>query len=167
MTWLCFGITPSFLEGAYQRMLMFQNFFERALVAVTRAHHRQPFLVALLTPVGSGDHAPFDALDHQWPFGPIADLQAPPGCRVKRLAPGLHAVPGPHGPASLPPILWERRLQITERRVRGDGQQRALVQGRQATTEPGRTSHLVIPGHPPLRERATVCRQLLPGNLVP
>ena len=31
MTWLFFGITPSFLEGAYQRMLMFQNFFDRAL----------------------------------------------------------------------------------------------------------------------------------------
>jgi hypothetical protein len=36
MTWLFFGITPSFLEGAYQRILMFQNFFERALVPYTR-----------------------------------------------------------------------------------------------------------------------------------
>ena len=32
MPWRFCGITPSCVEGAYQRSLMFQNFFERALV---------------------------------------------------------------------------------------------------------------------------------------
>src|SRR5712692_10767205 len=73
--------------------------------------------------MGSGDHAPFDDLDHQWTFCTIADSKAPPGRGGKRLAPGLHAVPGPRGPASLSTILWERHLQITDRRVRGDGQE--------------------------------------------
>jgi hypothetical protein len=116
--------------------------------------------------VGSGDHTPFDHLPHQWTFGPIADIDAPPCRGGKRLAPGLHAVPGTRGPTSLPTLLWERRFQITDRCVRGDRQQRALVQGRQATPEPVRTPHLVIPGHPPMTERGPVFRQPLQGPLV-
>ena len=34
------------------------------LVAVTVAYHHQPCLVALLPPMGSGDHTPFDRLHH-------------------------------------------------------------------------------------------------------
>src|SRR5213593_1606389 len=82
------------------------DFHGLVLIAVTVAQHRQQFLVTLLTPVGSGDHTPFDDLYHQWTFCTIADIDAPPGRGVKRLAPGLHAVPGTRGPASLPTILW-------------------------------------------------------------
>jgi hypothetical protein len=116
------------------------------LVAVTGAHHRQPCLVALLTPGGAGDHAPGDALDQQWPLCTIADRQAPPGRGGQRWAPGRHAVPGPRGPASLPTLRWERRRQSTERRVRGNGQESALGQSRQATTAPVRTAPRVLPG---------------------
>src|SRR6266849_6209177 len=54
------------------------HFHDLILVAVTVAYHRHPFLVALLPPMGSGDHTPFDHLDHQWPFRTIADIEAPP-----------------------------------------------------------------------------------------
>ena len=54
------------------------------LVSITGADDHQQLLVALLTPMGSGDHAPFDDLDHQWTFCTIADIKAPPGRGGKR-----------------------------------------------------------------------------------
>src|ERR1700730_478575 len=110
------------------------HFHDLILVAVTVAYHRQQFLVALLPPMGSGDHTPFDHLDHQWPFRTIADIDVPPSCIVKRLAPGHNALPEARGVTPLPPVLWWRRLQIAYRRVRGDRQQIALAQASQSTT---------------------------------
>lgn len=82
------------------------DFHDLVLIAVTGAKHHPQFLVTLLTPVGSGDHTPFDDLHHPGTFGTIAASDAPPGHGGKRLAPGLHAVPGTRGPASLPTLLW-------------------------------------------------------------
>ncbi len=106
------------------------DFADLLLVAVPGAYHHQYLLLALLTPMVPGDHPPRDDLDDQRPFGPIADIKALPGGGVQRLTPGLHAVPGTRGPASFPTLFWERRLQIPDRRVRGDGQQIPCVQGR-------------------------------------
>src|SRR6266581_6095118 len=82
------------------------HFHDLILVAVTVAYHGQQCLVAWLPPMGSGDHTPFDPLDHQWPFRTIADIDAPPGRIVKRLAPGHNALPGARGVTPLPPVLW-------------------------------------------------------------
>src|SRR5260370_7685034 len=110
------------------------HFHDLILVTVTVAYHRQQFLVALLPPMGSGDHTPFDHLDHQWPFRTVADIDAPPGRSVKRLAPGHNALPGACGVTPLPPVLWWRRLQIPYRRAQGERQQTALREARQSTT---------------------------------
>ena len=56
--------------------------------------HGQQCRGALLPPMGSGDHAPFDHLDHQWPLRTVADIDTLPGRLVKQLAPGLNALPG-------------------------------------------------------------------------
>src|SRR6266446_4327285 len=117
------------------------HFHDLILVAVTGAYYRQQFLVALLPPMGSGDHTPFGRLDHQRPFRTIADIDTPPGRILKRLAPGHDALPGACGVTPLPPVLWWRRLQIAYRRVRGDRQQIALAQARQSATKPRGTPH--------------------------
>ncbi len=142
------------------------HFHDRILVAVTVASHRHPFLVAWLPPMGSGDPTPFDHLDHQWPFRTIADIEAPPGCIVKRLAPGHNALPGARGVTPLPPVLWWRRLQIASRRVRGDRQQRALAQASQSTTKPRGTPHRIVPCHPTMRQCGAMRRQHLQRSLV-
>src|SRR5262249_15130526 len=79
------------------------HFHDLIPVAVTVAYHRQQFLVALLPPMGSGDHTPFDRLDHQRPLRTIADIDAPPGRLLKRLAPGHDALPGAWGGRPCPP----------------------------------------------------------------
>ena len=55
--------------------------------------------------MGSGDHTPFDRLDHQRPFRTIADIDAPPGRILRRLAPGHDALPGACGVMPLPRTL--------------------------------------------------------------
>ncbi len=142
------------------------HFHDLILVAVTGAYHRQQFLVTLLPPMGSGDHTPFDHLDHQRPFRAVADIEAPPGRIVKRLAPGHNALPGARGVTPLPPVLWWRRLQIASRRIRGDRQQRALAHARQATTKPLGTPHLIVPGNPAMRQGGAMGRQHLQRSLV-
>jgi len=142
------------------------HFHDLILVTVTGAYHRQQFLGALLPPMGSGDHTPFDHLDHQWPLRTIADIDAPPGRIVQGLAPGHNALPGARGVTPLPPILWWRRLQIAYRRVRGDRQQRALAQARQAPTKPSGTPHLIVPGNPAMRQCGAMGRQQLQRSLV-
>ena len=56
------------------------------VVAVAVAHHDQHLRVALLTPVGSRHHASFDHVDHQGTFGPIADVDPPPGLSRQAVA---------------------------------------------------------------------------------
>ena len=94
------------------------HFHDLILVAVTVAYHRQQFLVALLTPMGSGDHTPFDHLDHQRPFRTIADIDAPPGRIVKRLAPGHTLCQGRWGDApsrrTLVAVVSRSRIVVFE-----------------------------------------------------
>src|SRR5207244_11252943 len=69
------------------------------LVAVTGAYHHQQLLLALLTPMGSGHDTSFDHLDHQRTFAAIAYVDPLPGRLIKRLTPGLDALPRTPGRA--------------------------------------------------------------------
>src|SRR5881296_2538210 len=69
------------------------------VVALTVAYHHHQLLIALLTPMGARHHPSFDAVTYQWPFRPIAYINAPPGFLVKRLTPRRHALPGTIGPS--------------------------------------------------------------------
>src|SRR6266849_2935617 len=75
------------------------------IVAVAVAYHHHQLLVALLTPVGSRHHTPFDHVDHQRPFGTIAHVDAPPGLSAERLGPRLDALPRPLRRASLAAVV--------------------------------------------------------------
>ena len=116
--------------------------------------------------MGSGDPTPFDRLAHQRPWRTIADIEAPPGRILQRLAPGHDAVPGAWGGMPLPPGLWWRCLQSAYRRVRGDRQQRPLTQARQSTPKPRGTPPRIVPGNPAMRQGSAMGRQPLQRSLV-
>jgi hypothetical protein len=67
------------------------HFDHLLVVSVAVAYHHQPFLVALLTSMGTRHHASLDRVDHQGPCAPIADIDAPPGV-IRQHAIGLPQV---------------------------------------------------------------------------
>jgi hypothetical protein len=97
---------------------------------VTVAAAYQRLRGALVTPMGSRDHASLPRFHHQRTFTAIAHLDPVPGWLRQRLAPGLDVLPGTRGTAPRAARRWRRDLQITHRRVRRHGQQVLLTQGR-------------------------------------
>src|SRR5713101_3151782 len=136
------------------------------VVSVAVADHHQYLLVALLTPMGSRYHTAFHRLNHQRAFGTIAPIDPEPGLIRKRLTPRLDAGPGTLGPPPPAALRWGLDLQITHRRVQRHRQHLPLTQGRQPTTKPRGAPHLVVTGHPALRQTGAVFCQHLQGQLV-
>src|SRR4029434_9232669 len=61
------------------------NLHHLLLGAVTVAYHHQRLLIALLTPMGSGDHPSLYGLNHQGTFTAIAHVDPLPGFLTKGL----------------------------------------------------------------------------------
>ena len=142
------------------------HFDHLLVVSITVAEHHHHLFIALLAPMSPGHDTSLDRLDSQRAFGTIAHVDAAPGLLPKRLAPGRDVLPGTCGPT--PPTARGRGLdlQITYRRVRRHRHQVALSQGRQPTPKPLGAPHLIVTGHPAMRQPGTMVRQHLQGQLV-
>lgn len=91
--------------------------FEDALVTVFVAEDDQNFFGAFLTFLGACDYAPFDHLDPQRTFGPIAHVEEDPVAFVASGRLRLDACPGALGLAAPTRIRRRFGLQIADLRI--------------------------------------------------
>src|SRR2546428_9707503 len=136
-----FGYPGKFPQGRLRHRIgeIIIHLHHLVLIAVTGADHHQRLRIALLTPMGSGDHPSLHGLHPQGTFTAIAHVDPLPGLRTKQLATGLDAVPGTLAWASPAAILRGLYVQVSHRCVRRYRQQVTPTQRGKPTTQPIRT----------------------------
>ena len=141
-------------------------FDDTPVVAITITNYDQHFFMAFLASVIASHHAPFDDLDRERPLRAVAHLDRPPLLLRQRGNPSVDALPRPLRPAAVTGIGRLAAVQITDQRVRRNGQQITLAPAVQTPAKRVRTPHLVVPSDPTVRQRVAVFIEHLETRLM-